>query len=99
MGFGVGFVGMAVRESEAARWNDPACLVGQRTRGENCDAHYDAGRAAEAVEAAGFVVGGALAVTSAVLFLTLPPRRAAGVAWRWCGPGPTGLGITCGVTL
>ncbi len=100
-GLGVGFVGMAVRESEAARWNDPACLAGQRTRGENCGAHYDAGRTAEAVEIAGFVVGGALAVTSAVLFLTLPPRRRAvtGVAWTWCGPGPTGLGVTCGGTL
>ena len=53
-----------------------------------------------AAGAAGLVLGGALATTSAVLFLTLPGRVPETRSARFgCGFGPGDLGLACGGTL
>lgn len=100
VGLGVGVAGLIARNAAADRWNSNACLAGGQPREVNCAVHGADGRSAELVSGVGFVLGGALAVTSAVLFLTLPGRAPAAYRARYgCGPGPGDLGVACGGAL
>lgn len=99
VGLGVGVAGLLLRNDAASRWNSDACLVGGRTRRDNCAAELAAGERNELMTGVGFGVGGALAVTSAVLFLTMPAGRSTGMARLVCGPGPGSIGVACGGAL
>jgi hypothetical protein len=93
LGFGVG-VGMLVSRNAAAdRWNDPTCLRNDRTRAENCASDRDALETAGAVSVASFVVGGALAVTATVLWLTAPTARRERTFV--CAPDGVARGVVC----
>lgn len=97
--FGVGVAGLVVRNNAVGRWNDDACLAGGRTRQQNCGDEESRAVSAGAVSIGGFVVGAALAVTSAVIFATAPSRRGRDVARFGCGVGPGDLGVACGGSL
>lgn len=99
VGVGVGVGGLVLRNDAAVRWNDDACLAGGRTRQDNCAIDLAEGERYGVMTGVGFGVGGALAVTSAVLFLTLPDARVGGSARLACGPGPGTVGLACGGTL
>jgi hypothetical protein len=98
---GLGFAGIAVRESIVANYNrdcrgfgDPSPPIGcaQTTNLNNANG-------AAALAATGFVAGGALMLFTAVLFVRQShaerPRRFA----LHCGGGPGDIGISCGGSL
>lgn len=64
-------VAWIMRESYASRWNSAACLVGQRTRGDNCASDLRGGRVAERVAIVSGVAAGLL-LGSAATLLWLP---------------------------
>lgn len=69
-GIGVGAAGLAIRNSNINSYNDDSiCLVDGKTRDENCGDKLDSANTGEAMAIGGFVAGGALAVTSVLLFL------------------------------
>jgi len=65
-----------------------------------CGAIYDEGVSNDVtwavLQGVGFGLGGALAVTSVVLFATAPSGRPAATTRVACGQGPGALGVTCG---
>ncbi len=99
LGAGVGVAGLLLRNDAALRWNSDACLAGGRTRQDNCADELAAGERNAVMTGIGFGVGGALAVTSAVLFATMPAEGTRGMAGPVCGPGPGSIGVACGGTL
>lgn len=99
VGLGVGVAGLLLRNDAAARWNGDACLSGGRTREANCGSLRADGERDEVLSGLGFGLGGALAVTSLLLFVTLPSERGEATARLACGPGPGSLGVSCGGTL
>ncbi len=90
-----GAVASAVRESNVATWNSTACLHGSLTREDNCSHYQSAANTAEAFAVVGYAAGGALALSSFILFLRSPreptarararvPRCGIGVSTVWC---------------
>ncbi len=96
----VGGVAAAVlRESHAASWNSADCLRNGQTRAGNCGAERDAANQAQGWSIAGFAVGGALAISGAVVWLwsgraTSTRALASRTALR-CEPGPGTAGVAC----
>lgn len=100
-GVAVGTVGLVMQRGHADELNalpayqrnpcasTPACVDGR-----------DSANSASTLAWVGYAAGGALAVTSLVLFLTAPSARStarrAGVA---CGAGPGVLGASCAITF
>ncbi len=75
--------------------NDDNCLPASGARRyDACGGDYDGGTLMQSLGVTGLVVGGGLAVTSAVLFLTAPTRRGASARFT-CGHGPGELGVSC----
>ncbi|MFO0608502.1 MAG: hypothetical protein U0324_35380 [Polyangiales bacterium] len=99
--FGAGAAAFVLRESAVARFNDDArCLLDNgMTRAQNCAADESTAHTAGAVGWAAVAVGGALAVTSAVLFLTAPRAPRESARRLGCGVGPGTLGVSCGGTF
>jgi tetratricopeptide (TPR) repeat protein len=83
------------REGSIERYNDDAvCLRDFRSRLSNCGGELAAADTAQGLAIAGFVTGGALALTAAVLLLVTPKeRRPPRLA---CGPGLGGAFALCG---
>jgi Tfp pilus assembly protein PilF len=64
--------------------------------GPGCSGLYDSSQSAHGLAIVGFVVGGLAGAGAAVLYLTQPHGDAhSGVALS-CGPGPGGVGVSCG---
>lgn len=96
VGIGVGF--LVVREGDVAAFNDSSCPPrSSSTQPVNCSAMLDSVHADETIAMAGFIAGGALAVTSILLFATAPSRgRAHAHSTRFgCAGGPGTLGVIC----
>jgi hypothetical protein len=100
----MGIAGSVVRENQVKVFNSDSCLSATATRLENCRGAYDRANQAQAVEIAGYAISGALALTSAAMFLwpRLRPasRDAQGspavhVTRLDCGPGPGTVGLAC----
>ena len=91
-----GAAATAVRESSVATWNDEAaCLKGTATRAQTCSQYQSTANTATVLAAAGYATGGALALTSLILFLRAPrapPPLAQAFAPR-CGVGV--LAVSC----
>ncbi len=100
VGVGVGVGALVVREVAVGQYNPDAACPGQRSAVQPGDCG-DLIRTADSMQLLGtiaFVAGGALAVTSVVLFATAPagegsPRPAARFG---CGVGPGAPGVACG---
>ncbi len=96
---GVGAAGYAIGSSAADRWNDDAqCQRRGMTREQVCGGDRSTAGSMETLAAVGFVVGGALVATSAVLFLLSRSPGAEPVVPRAtlaCGAGPGELGVAC----
>jgi len=93
---GVGIWATATRFERRDEY-DLSCPSGYAVaRMPGCNAALDRVSDASVVvpQVAGFVVAGALAVTSAVLFVTAPTREPSARAVA-CGPGPGTLGVGC----
>lgn len=97
---GVGALGYALGSAAADRWNSSACAptAAVPTRGQRCPGDDSTAQSMGTLAVAGFVGGGALAVTSAVLFALSggshreqPPQH----AFVGCGVGPGDLGLSC----
>lgn len=89
-GVGAGVAGLVLRANRVNAYNDDAvCLVGGRTRDENCGDELDAANTFQAMAIAGLVVGGALAGTSILLFVLDGGEEVT----MSMGPGDLGAGI------
>lgn len=96
-GVGVGLTFLILREGDVSAFNDSSCPpMSDPMQPGNCAAMLDAVRADEAVAMASFLAGGALTVTSILLFATAPPRGRERTAWLGCARGPGTIGVTCG---
>jgi hypothetical protein len=91
---GGGFAAWRVHETDVAIYNDDGkCLLGTRTRGQQCGNYADAANAAFAVETAAFALSAAAAGTG--VWLLLAAGKSAKLHGAWCSPsGPRGL--VCG---
>ncbi len=107
-GVALGAVFLALRNDEATSFNArnrDGVSANDCPRGSSARACLDAEAAVAtrgAVAATGFVIGGAAAIASAVLFATLPSRAApARLEVRGCGAavGRGGLAVTCEITF
>lgn len=92
---GLGVVATLVGQPAADRWNGSACDGASGTTGD-CGDDYQTAQTMQALQWVGLVGAGALAATSAVLFVvssrgTSPARSAFA-----CGAGPGTLGVACG---
>ncbi len=73
---GGGVAAMVVRDGAGERWNDDTrCLVGGRTREQNCGDDRALVSTAHDLMVGGYVAGGVLAVGAAVLFIASPSSR------------------------
>lgn len=92
---------VAVREGAVGRFNDDVrCLPDNGlTRAQNCHDDEAAAETAGALAWVGFAAGGALAVTSAVLFLMAPGGHRESARRMRCGAGPGLIGVACGATF
>jgi hypothetical protein len=90
---GGGVAAWIARQDNVAIYNDDGrCLVGTRTRGQECGQYADAANRALALEIAAFSAAGGAAVLGTWLLWT-PRRKPAGAAW--CAPwGRVGLACT-----
>lgn len=89
-----GVVAWRVHENDAAIYNDPSrCLLGTKTREQQCGNYADAAHVALAVEAVAFALAAAAAGTGA--WLLLAPAQPARAHTAWCGPSG-GAGVVCG---
>jgi hypothetical protein len=91
-----GAIASAIREHDVSIWNDNAkCLVGTATREQTCSQYQSAANTATVLSVIGYATGGALALTSLVLFLrsapepvtgahALGPRCGIDVTMAWC---------------
>jgi hypothetical protein len=92
-----GVVATVVRGNAVAQWNSPACLRDGASREQNCGDYEATARTSTWLAGAGYVAGGALAITSLVLFVRSAPR-ASTTAWApQCGAGL--LSIHCGAAF
>ena len=93
---GGGVIAMVLRDGAAERWNDDSrCLVGSRTREENCGDDRATASTAHDLMVGGYVAGGVLAVGAMVLFLASPSAQERPTAPRvsfGVGPGSVSLG-------
>lgn len=97
-GVGVGLTFLVLREGDVSTFNDSSCPpMSDPVQPGNCAVMLDSVHADEAVAMAGFIAGGALTVTSILLFATAPPRgrRPEQIAWLGCAGGPGTVGVTC----
>jgi tetratricopeptide (TPR) repeat protein len=81
------------------RWNSDACLVGNRTREENCREDREAAESAQTWTIVGLAAGGALAVTAAVLLLTGAKAEQPSDSGLACGGASSAWGIECSLRL
>lgn len=73
---GGGLAAMLVRDSSAEFWNDDArCLVGGRTREQNCSPSRERAELMQTLMIAGFTAGAVLAVSAAIALPLAPSRR------------------------
>lgn len=97
---GVGALGYALGSSAADRWNSAACdpTAAIPSRGQRCAGDDSTAQTMGTLAVVGFVGGGVLAATSAVLFLVSGGghREQATRAFVGCGMGPGELGVACG---
>ena len=89
---GVGTAFIVIRNGHASDFNDDSrCLVGMRSRLENCGDSLRAAEDAERIATASFIGGGVLAATTLVLMIlnhTLSPDdEPSGLANTWAGCG------------
>lgn len=82
-------------QSAADQYNSDACLAVDRNRVEVCPGERSTASTMGVLATVGFVTGGALALTSAVLFAVSTPSRSSSRAGLRCGLGFNGS-ITCG---
>jgi hypothetical protein len=69
-GLATGIAGTAVRAKHVANYNDDSmCLVGGRSREDNCGAERDKAKTGEALAIAGFTVAGVFAAGAVLLFV------------------------------
>lgn len=99
---GVGTAFIFVRNSHVKKYNDDSlCLIGGLTRDQNCSEELDAANSARTVMIASFAAAGALAVTTAVLFVLdsgdeATASRAASTASTFaCAPALDRAGVAC----
>ncbi|HVR61194.1 MAG TPA: PEGA domain-containing protein [Polyangia bacterium] len=93
---GVTFLLLGQRKVDSFK-NDNTCDIDDRggvTGGSHCQDLYDSWHTDRTVGIVGVAVGGALAVTSAVLFVTTQPAARPSQALAGCGPG-AGRGVSC----
>lgn len=99
----VGIASHVVRESTAARWNSDACLPASgASRGEACPSERATLDTVGPLSIAGYVTGGVLIATGAVLLGVSAsssarverPASSARVQWQ-CAPAVTHLGAAC----
>lgn len=102
VGIGLGVTGLIIRNGKINEYNDDACLVGGRTRDENCSDKLDSANSAETLMLVGFIAGGAMAAGSAVVLILAGGSGGdtaaldGGDAPTWaCGPGPGEIGAGC----
>lgn len=96
VGLGVG-IWASVDGADRRSTYDRECPTGHPlSLAGHCDALLERVSDAQTAQVAGFVTGGVLVVTSAVLFATLPSRASSARAFM-CGPGPGAVGIGCTV--
>lgn len=97
-----GVVGLILRNSAATQFNDDGCWVDGSSvfGGPRCADNQATTATMQTVSVAGFIVGGALAATGAVLLATAPSSGSAEHAHRTtrgirltAGPGAIGLGL------
>lgn len=100
-GIGAGVFAVARRDGLVTQHDehrDPVCPgTGSATQPAVCAGFLDEIGAMQALAIGGFVGGGALALTSVVLFATAPStgESARGVAALRCGVGPGTAGVSC----
>lgn len=92
----VGGVGLAVGTSAASRWNnDDQCLpTNGAARASACASELDTAETMRPLAIGGLLVGGALAITSAVLFVVSRPGAARSMA-ATCAPNFHEVGLFC----
>ena len=94
LAFGGAAIALGLREGEVSDHAAASCTLNDPR--EVCTSAQSRGDTEQTLAITGFAVGGALAVTSAVLFLTAPSRpRAATTSSVNCGAGPGTLGVAC----
>jgi len=95
---GIGFVGIAMRESIAVTYNANCRGFGDPSPASGCDESTNASRAnaAAVFGATGLIAGGLLGVVTAVL--AARSQSHSGLALH-CGGGPGDVGISCGGVL
>ncbi|TAK22630.1 MAG: PEGA domain-containing protein [Myxococcaceae bacterium] len=100
LALGGGVWALAARESALQDHNNPALACTVNDQRTVCYEALDTADGLQTLAIAGFVGGGALAVTSLVLFLTAPssprPTSSAGLG---CGRGPGTVGLTCSLAF
>lgn len=100
LAIGGGVWALAARESALRDHNNPALACTMNDRRTVCFEPLDTAEGLQTLAIAGFVGGGALAVTSLVLFLTAPsgsrPRASAGLG---CERGPGTVGLSCSLVF
>lgn len=94
---GVGIAAHVVGSDAADQWNGSTCVPPNGlTRDQNCHDSYATAQTMDALRWVGFVGAGALAVTSAVLFVTSAPRTTSRTSMVSCTPTLGAPGILCG---
>ena len=89
---GVGVAYLFIRNGHVDRYNDDSvCLVGNRTRDENCGDELSSANTAETIMIAGFAGGGVLAATALTLFLLDGSGDDSSTSALGPGPGDVGL--------
>jgi len=100
LAIGGGVWALVAREGALQDHNNPALACTVNDRRTVCFEPLDTADGLQTLAIAGFVGGGALAVTSLVLFLTAPgsprPRSSAGLG---CARGPGTVGLTCSLAF
>lgn len=90
---GGGLAAMLVRDSSAAFWNDDArCLVGGRTREQNCSPSRERVELMQTLMIAGFTAGAVLAVSAAIALPLSMSRRHEPALTVGLHPGGLSLG-------
>jgi hypothetical protein len=94
---GGGLAANLVRESWVSAYNGDSCDVNGATRRQNCGWMLTTIDRLEALEVAGYALGGVLAATTVILVVTTPhasARRETHARFA-CGQGPGAFGIAC----
>lgn len=100
LAIGGGVWALAAREGALQDHNNPALACTVNDQRTVCYEPLDTADGLQTLAIAGFVGGGALAVTSLVLFLTAPSGpRARTSAGLGCGRGPGAVGLACSLAF